>query len=928
VKTRMSVIFVAILGAGCTSLHLPGSHDNATIGSLKAPNLPDIPHLAKRDNQKAAILNYQAFLDESPENVFVPEAMRRLADLYLAEEQDALGEGQAQPGSTSRAAGLYAELLKRYPDRKNNDTALYQLARAYEQSGEPEPAMRALNRYTTQYSGKDKYDEAQFRRGEYLFMHRKFREAAVAYQAVLDAGGGSDFHQQALYKLGWARFKLNDYESALNAYISLLDEVLGNHDSTELPKQLPRADQERLNDTLRAISLSFSYLGDVKAIQQYFSAQGNRPYEPLIYARLAALHLSKERYSDAAETYRLFADAHPQHREAPLFLSRVIDVYKKAGFGKQVLEEKKAFVERFQPDSDYWEHHNPADSPEVLSQVQRHLRDIAEHYHAKAQQQKKPADFAEAGRWYRLFLGAFPDSKQTPYMNFLYAELLTSAGKHGEAAMQYAYTAYQYGKHEKAAEAGYAALLAYRKHEPTLHGQARADWHLAGITSALRFATTFPDHKQALAVRTLSAQQLYALKDYQGATSAALPVVDNPRASAKLKLSAWTVIAHARFDLHDYLKAEAAYQEVLARTPRQDKKRRALQEKLAASIYKQGEQARNGGDLAGAAEQFLRIASIVPQSPINVTAQYDAAAAYIALKRWPDAIRILETWRRANPKNTLQADVTRKLAVLYRENKQPLRAAGEFERIAASEKDPALRREARLTTASLYQQAGRDDKAIVAYKRFIKTFPQPVEPVMEAQYQLVQLYGKSGQTGKQRYWQKQLVKSDRTAGKQKSERTTYLAAHARLALVADAHSAYRKVELKEPLKKNLKRKKKYMQAAIKGYTEAAAYKVADVSTEATFHIGEIYKDFGAALTASERPHNLNQEELEQYDMLLEEQAYPFEEKSIKVHEANAQRTADGLYDKWVRKSLAELAELLPVRYAKQEKGEDFVAVLQ
>jgi len=63
VKTRMSVIFVAILGAGCTSLHLPGSHDNATIGSLKAPNLPDIPHLAKRDNQKAAILNYQAFLD-------------------------------------------------------------------------------------------------------------------------------------------------------------------------------------------------------------------------------------------------------------------------------------------------------------------------------------------------------------------------------------------------------------------------------------------------------------------------------------------------------------------------------------------------------------------------------------------------------------------------------------------------------------------------------------------------------------------------------------------------------------------------------------------------------------------------------------------------------------------------------------------------
>lgn len=927
-KTPLTILFVAMLGTGCTSIHLPGSNDEATIGSLKAPKLPDTPHLAKRDNRKASIQNYQAFLDESPENAFVPEAMRRLADLYLAEEQDALGEGQAEPGSTSRAASLYAELLKRYPDNNNNDTALYQLARAYEQSGEAEPAMQALSRYANKYSGDDKYDEAQFRRGEYLFVNRQYREAEMAYQAVLDAGTDSDFHQQALYKLGWARFKQNDYESALNAYISLLDEVLGEHESTELPKGLARADQERLNDTLRAISLSFSYLGDVESIQRYFSEQGNRPYEPLVYARLAGLHLSKERFSDAAETYRLFADSHPQHREAPLFQSRVIDVYKKAGFGTRVLQEKQAFVERYQPDSDYWEQHDPAESPDVLGQVQRHLRDIAEHYHARAQQQKKPKAYAEAGRWYRLFLGAFPDSKQAPYMNFLYAELLTSAGAHGEAAMQYEYTAYNYGKHEKAAESGYAALLAYRKHEPVLQGKARADWHLAGITSALRFATNFPDHKQALAVRTLAAQQLYALKDYEGATAAALPVIDNPRANAGLKLSAWTVIAHARFDLHDYLRAEAGYREVLARTPRNDRKRAALQEKLAASIYKQGEQARAAGNLAVAAGQFLRIATIVPRSPINVTAQYDAAAAYIALKRWPAAIRILENWRRSNPKNKLQSDVTRKLAVLYRENGQPVRAAGEFERIAGSEKDPALRREARLTTASLYQQAGRNDKSIETYKRFIKEFPQPVEAAMEAQYQLVQLYGKSGQTGKQRYWRKQLIKSNHAAGRQISDRTQYLAAHARLALVADQHAAYRKVALKEPLRKNLARKKKHMQAAIKGYTEAAAYKVADVSTEATFHIGEIYRDFGAALMASERPHNLNGEALEQYDLLLEEQAYPFEEKAIEVHETNAQRTADGLYDKWIRKSLAELAELVPVRYAKQEKGEDFVAVLQ
>lgn len=927
-RMRLSLLLIPVLASGCSSVYLPGLYNEPTIGSLETPILPETPRPQTRDPRKAAIQYYQAFLDESTENVFVPEAMRRLADLYLAEEQDALGEGQAVAGSTSRAAQLYAQLLKRYPDNGHNDTALYQLARAYEQSGEAEPAMQALSRYTRQYSSEDKYDEAQFRRGEYLFVRRQFHEAEAAYQAVLEAGTESNFHQQALYKLGWARFKQNNYESALHAYISLLDEMLGAHDSTELPDDLTRADQERLDDTLRAVSLSFSYLGDIKSIQQYFSRQGDKPYEPLLYARLAGLYLSKERFSDAADTYRLFAEAHPQHREASLFQSRVIDVYKQAGFGTRVLEEKQAFVERYQPASNYWQQHNPEDSPEVLSQVQRHLRDIAEHYHARAQQQQKPAAYAEAGRWYRLFLSAFPTSKQAPYMNFLYAELLTSAGSHGEAALQYERTAYTYGKHEKAAESGYAALLAYRKHEAALQGKARADWHLAGITSALRFATDFPDHKEALPVRTLAAQQLYALRDYKRAIAAALPVTEHPGANATLSLSAWTVIAHARFDLQDYLKAEAAYQQVLARMPRNDKKRVALQEKLAASIYKQGEQARAAGDLAGAASHFLRIASTVPQSPINVTAQYDAAAAYITLKRWPEAIRILEPWRKANPGNKLQADVTRKLAVLYRENGQPVRAAGEFERIAGSEKDPAVRREARLTTARLYQQAGRNDKAIDAYKRFIKEFPQPVEPAMEAQHQLVLLYDASSRAGKKRYWQAQLVKTDRAAGKQRSDRTRYLAAYARIALVAGEYSAYQKVALKEPLKKSLAKKKKYMKAAIKGYTEAAAYKVAAVSTEATFRIGEIYRDFGAALMASERPRKLNEEELEQYELLLEEQAYPFEEKAIEVYETNAQRTADGLYDEWIRKSLTELAALMPVRYAKQEKGEDFVAVLQ
>ncbi|MGW8368127.1 MAG: tetratricopeptide repeat protein, partial [Gammaproteobacteria bacterium] len=71
---------------------------------------------------------------------------------------------------------------------------------------------------------------------------------------------------------------------------------------------------------------------------------------------------------------------------------------------------------------------------------------------------------------------------------------------------------------------------------------------------------------------------------------------------------------------------------------------------------------------------------------------------------------------------------------------------------------------------------------------------------------------------------------------------------------------------------------------------------------------------------SERPADMTADEADQYDLLLEEQAFPFEEQAIEIHQVNAQRTSNGVYDQWVIKSFERLAELMPARYAKAEMG--------
>jgi len=167
--------------------------------------------------------------------------------------------------------------------------------------------------------------------------------------------------------------------------------------------------------------------------------------------------------------------------------------------------------------------------------------------------------------------------------------------------------------------------------------------------------------------------------------------------------------------------------------------------------------------------------------------------------------------------------------------------------------------------------------------------------------------------------------ADRDAGEARTPRTRLLGGQATLQLAEPVLAAYQQVRLIEPLQRQLKLKKTRMDEVLKAYAVAADVGVAEVTTAATFHTAALYQDFGKALIASQRPKRLSKMELEQYNVLLEEQAFPFEEKAIELHETNARRTAQGVYDAWVKGSLTELAKLKPVRYGKAERGDTALA---
>jgi tetratricopeptide (TPR) repeat protein len=395
----------------------------------------------------------------------------------------------------------------------------------------------------------------------------------------------------------------------------------------------------------------------------------------------------------------------------------------------------------------------------------------------------------------------------------------------------------------------------------------------------------------------------------------------SPPAGTAQRRVAWTVLAHTAFERAEFKRAEPFYAEVLKLTPESDPARKDLIERQAASIYKQGEQARAAGQMSEAVAHFARVGDVAPQSSIRATAQYDGAAALIALKDWNGAQRTLEDFRQRFPNHPLQGEVSAKLALAYVESGQWAGAAGEFERLAATSKDSLVARDALWQAAEFHGKAGNRAAAVKTYERYLVLNPQPIEPALEARYRLARMAREDGNAKRELALMKDIFLVDQNAGSARTDRTRYLGANAALALAEPIAEAYRKVALTEPLQKQLKLKKAKMEETLKAYGVAADYGVAEVTTAVTYRTAMVYRDFGKALMSSERPRKLKKLELEQYNVLLEEQAFPFEEKATEMHALNARRAASGIYDQWVKSSFEALRELQPVRYGKVERGD-------
>jgi TolA-binding protein len=930
--------------AACTVLRSTEAPE-PTLADLDTVVTPSAPKPLPQLSLEEVSERYQQALDnaDAPTRAQVE---RRLADLQmLSGEQKQLAATEATR-SFDQAIAAYTALLASQPDHPDNDRVLYQLAKAYDMDGRGDEALATLDQLVRRYPHSAVIAEAQFRRAELLFARSRYRDAEGAYAAVVAAGSDTSFAQNALYMLGWTQFKQSHYETALRSFSRTLDRLWPTDGELDA---LPRVERELVDDTLRVMSLGFSYLEGPRSIVALSRELGERPYTAALYDHLGELYLTQKRYRDAADTWQAFVDANPLSRQAPAMFVKLIGAYAAGNFPADVRAQKAAYAQRYGIHSNYWAAADESQREQLRVELKGYLTELAQYHHAQAQKQSQQlstadskrasgdsaaaaeprptpeairATYAQAADYYQQYIHTFPQAPDVGNMVFLLAESRYESGQYRAAITAYEAAAYEYRDPVRGADAGYSAILAYDKLAPQLDAAQRADLQELKIDSELRFAAAYPQDSRAVAVQAHAADTLFGMNRHDEAIAAADKVTTWPGADAALRRSAWLIVAHSQFELARYAEAERGYREVLALTPAADPARAELSERLAASVYRQAEAKLAAGDRVAAADEFLRVAEVAPNASIRVNAQYDAATQLMESGDYARVIDVLSDMRQRFPTHALSAGIAAKMAIAYRESGQPAAAAAELTRVANEDADPAARREALLTAAELYQQAGDTSNAAARYRDFVERYPQPLDPAQEARAQLAALSASLNQPGERDRWLNEIIAADARAGAQRSERSRYLAAQAQDQFADQAYQRYVATRLTLPLKESLPRKRAALEQALQAYGRSAGYGVQEFATKAAFYIGEIYAGFSRELMGSPRPPELDELAREQYDLLLEEQAYPFEEKAIEAHEGNAQRCRTGIYDEWVQQSFDALAKLLPARYGKREEKID------
>lgn len=944
---RKNVVFIAavcaVAVAGCAS------NKSQTLGQLKYKEDKEKEIKFQQLSHEEVRKEYKELIDLFEDKKLKEQIERRIADVYMMEAVD---EELEETSQYVEAIKAYRNILERYPNSPDNAEVFYQLAKAYDLEGQQKEAMKMLTELVNRHPSYQNIAEAHFRKADIHFNWQEYSQAKTSYLAVTQLVTGR-LDMNARYMLGWVYYKQLDFESSINSFAYVLNSILTEGRSFD---SLTKSERPFVDDSIHSMSLALDKLGGAEVIEE-MPAIADVSYVWRIYDHLGEYYLEKELYEQSAETFRHFVRKYPQSDRAPALHTKLINAYTKGQFPRQALAEKGNYVAAYGVNSDY-----PGNiagiSPEIKAQLLVFIEELARFYYTEGQayldvvkqelkanaknpdknklatkNQEAVASFRRAASYYGEYIQTFPQDANVDAMRFLKAEAHFLAQDYLAAAADYelvAYNAIGTSAADNAADAGYAAIISYQKHIENL-SQAKAkkakkkvaEYQAVAVDSMLRFSKTFDTDKRSPTVLTNAAEYLFGLDQYQRAIAVATDLVAVKTLDDTLAKTAYGIMAHSHFKLENFAGAKASYIKQRGLTNKGSDEYLQISERIAAAVYKNAEVIEAAEGKLASALELLQLKSLSPNSPIRITAQYDAATLLMNIKEWPSAIKELNELIALYPDHALAVEFPRKVALAYNKSEQWNKAAQAYLLLYNTDPDAEIKREGLFTAAMMFENAKDYEQALVHFKRYAYDYEKPFDTRMEARYHMVLNYENIGEMGKQLYWLRRIIEGDKKGGSERTERSRYLAAWANAKYGDYFAGEFHKRRLYQPLQKSLPKKQEFFSDATDRYEKAAEYGILEFVTMSSYKIGQLYEAFATALREAPKPSGLSASDVGVYSEIIEEQASPFDQLAVDVHQANIDRAWEGHFNEWIDQSFTAIKRLYPARYDKEEVTADY-----
>jgi TolA-binding protein len=739
----------------------------------------------------SAVQRLEAFLRKYPVSPHSADMKFRLADLYFESAElefdaarveyarlTAAAEGRPDvvvPESPrkdySRAIALYRDIVTNNTDYDSLADSYYMLAWCYNAPNSEQydaDAARVVNeQMVSRFPGTRFANDANMMLGEYWFDIPGPRTNPVVnvptaisyYQAVLADGPEGRNYDEAIYKLGWSNYKLNNYDQALAYMVQLLDYSDKQMLQTGKPSNMrPEA--------IKYLAISYADIAfnqgkrPIDVAVTHLNRVGDRPWQHEEVEMLAEQLERQGKLEEAVDVWGYLQTHWALDPKNPVYQAKVAEAWLRLSGNDQSRYQAamKELSERYSDGSAWYvaNRMNPEAIAQARSYIETSLAQVATEYYALAQESQNVEDFARAADKFREFLEEYPFGANYNDYEWYYASALYDSNQFDASLLAYD----QVVKNDKSPYrdgARYQTLQARRQIVLSRYG--KLEDVPAGQTLERTATTDFG--KQVLVYAISDEQKAFILScddvlDREFTDPDIAKQLDDARAAYSY-IPAQILYNHGRYE-----EARARLERVIDRFPKTKEAGLAAQV-LVNSYVNEGDLERvatlvdelkskklgaDGGDglgslatiqeqavfsLAGAkatrndhlgaSAAYLSFLQRFPQSQYLNVALYNAANQADLAGNAVDAIKLFEQYVAKYPADERSKDLYFRIADTYSATLELDKAIGYYEGLVSRFPDHKDASSAMYNAAFLRVGIGDHRGAATTYERYALTFP-------------------------------------------------------------------------------------------------------------------------------------------------------------------------------------------------------------